>query len=225
MPFPPAKAEGIADQIAAKIRQGDYSVGSWLPSERELAQEHQANRSTIRNAIKLLVNEGLVAHVPRQGVRVAAPGTAPTATQTLRAEAEIPCGPPRCCLTLAGMTAWLVSQDRLALVRIDDIASVQIVVPGEPDPRLHPTKRLDRAEEVQIMVGSRAGVVMCAATCPGRDALWARAELMRMVSLLRGTIAADTATYVHAPTSWPRRRPEQVWQVSPHMPEPELIHR
>ncbi|MEU6789978.1 hypothetical protein ABZ912_63295 [Nonomuraea angiospora] len=123
------------------------------------------------------------------------------------------------------MTAWLVSQDRLALVRIDDIASVQIVVPGEPDPRLHPTKRLDRAEEVQIMVGSRAGVVMCAATCPGRDALWARAELMRMVSLLRGTIAADTATYVHAPTSWPRRRPEQVWQVSPHMPEPELIHR
>ncbi|MEV1167322.1 hypothetical protein [Nonomuraea sp. NPDC049784] len=123
------------------------------------------------------------------------------------------------------MTAWLVSQDRLALVRIDDIASVQIIVPGEPDPRLHPMKRLERAEEVQIMVGSRAGVTMCAATCPGRDALWARTELMRMFSLLKGTAADNTATYVYAPTSWPRRRPEQLWQVSSHMPEPELIQR
>src|SRR5690606_10499097 len=111
MPFPPTKAQGIADQIAAKIRQGDYPPGSWLPSDRDLSEEHEANRSTIRNAIKLLVNEGLVIHVPRQGVRVAEPGAPIPATQPSQAEREIACGAPRCCLTLAGMTAWLVSQD------------------------------------------------------------------------------------------------------------------
>jgi GntR family transcriptional regulator len=225
MPFPPEKAQGIAEQIAAKIRQGDHPPGSWLPSERELAEKHEANRSTIRNAIKLLVNEGLVTQVPRQGVRVNEPGAARAATQPSRPEAEIGCGPPRCCLTLAGMTAWLVSQDRLTLVRIDDITSVQIVVPGEPDPRLHPTKRMDRTEEVHIMVGSRAGVMMCAATCPGRDALWARADLLATMAVARRTTADSPATYVYAPSSWPRRRPEQLWQVSPQMPEPELIHR
>ncbi|TMR99487.1 hypothetical protein [Nonomuraea basaltis] len=121
------------------------------------------------------------------------------------------------------MSAWLMSEDRLHLVLIDDIASVGLVVPGEPDPRKHPTKRLARAREVQLMVGSRAGVMMCAATCPGDDALWARADLMHILSILKRTASDDENLYVFAPVSWPRKRPEQLWQVSPRMPEPELI--
>ncbi|WP_378790284.1 hypothetical protein ACFMQL_20675 [Nonomuraea fastidiosa] len=119
------------------------------------------------------------------------------------------------------MTSWLASQDRLTLVRVADIATVQVVVPGESDPRLHPSKRLQRAEEVQVMVGSSAGVTMCAATCPGRDALWAREELLRLVSRLRRTPAGDEEMYVLAPASWPRRRPEQAWMMSPELPDPQ----
>ncbi|WP_336214874.1 winged helix-turn-helix domain-containing protein [Nonomuraea sp. LPB2021202275-12-8] len=223
MPFPPAKAQGIADQIADKIRQGDHPPGSWLPSERELSQEYQANRSTIRNALKLLSDEGLVTRIPGQGVQVSDPNAPRVEGQPARSTLEIACEQRRCCFTLAGMTAWLASQDRLTLVRIDDITSVQIVVPGEPDPRLHPTKRLDRAEEVQIMVGSSAGVAMCATTCPGRDALWVRDELLRVVNTIRRTEANGAGLYVHAPASWPRKRPGQLWQTSPHLPAPELI--
>ncbi|TDD15059.1 GntR family transcriptional regulator [Nonomuraea diastatica] len=225
MPIPPAKAQGIADQIAARIRRGDYPPGSWLPSERELSQEHQANRATIRNALKLLADESLVTRIPSQGVQVSGPSAPRSAARPPQPAPEVACEQRRCCLTLAGMTAWLASQDRLTLVRIDDITSVQIVVPGEPDPRLHPTKRLDRAEEVQIMVGSRAGVAMCATTCPGRDALWARDELLHVVNAMRRTTTESAELYVHAPASWPRKRPGQLWQTSSHLPAPELIQR
>ena len=223
MPIPPAKAQGIADQIAARIRQGDYPPGSWLPSERELSQEHEANRSTIRNALKLLADASLVTRIPGQGVQVSDPSAPRSSAQPPQPVPETACERRACCLTLAGMTAWLASQDRLTLVRIDDITSVQIVVPGEPDPRLHPTKRLDRAEEVQIMVGSSANVAMCATTCPGRDALWAREELLRVMNAMRRTATDYAELYVYAPTSWPRKKTGQLWQTSTHLPTPELI--
>ncbi|MEV6154887.1 winged helix-turn-helix domain-containing protein [Nonomuraea sp. NPDC052129] len=223
MPIPPAKAQGIADQIAAKIRRGDYPPGSWLPSERELSQEHEANRSTIRNALKLLADASLVTRVPGQGVQVSDPSASQSSAQPPQSAPEIACERRPCCLTLAGMTAWLASQDRLTLVRINDITSVQIVVSGESDPRLHPTKRLDRAEEVQIMVGSSANVAMCATTCPGRDALWARDELLRVVNAMRRPAADSAELYVYAPALWPRKRPGQLWQMSSKLPDPELI--
>lgn len=220
MPMPPAKARAIADELAAAIRRGDHPPGDWLPSERELARQHEADRSTIRNAIALLVEQGLVRRIPRQGVQVCDPAAAP-APAGPEPEPEIACGSQRCCRTLAGMTSWLASQDRLTLVRVADISTVQVVVSGEPDQRLHPAKRLDRAEEVQVMVGSTAGVTMCAATCPGRDALWAREELLRLVSTLRRTPPSNEEMYVLGPASWPRRRPEQVWVMSSNPPQPE----
>ncbi|SDL76538.1 regulatory protein, gntR family [Nonomuraea maritima] len=224
MPMPPAKAERIADVLAQAIRRGDHPPGSRLPSERDLASTHGADRSTIRNAISLLVDQGLVSRIPRQGVKVSDPGVPVPVREPARAESEIACGRPHACRTLAGMTAWLTSQDRLTVVRVDDIVSVQIVVPGEADERLHPTKRLDRAEEARIVVGSSSGVTMCAATCPGRDALWAWSELMAVVSSLMQPTSEHREMYVHAPASWPRRRPERLWQVSSKMPEPELVH-
>ncbi|TMR99486.1 GntR family transcriptional regulator [Nonomuraea basaltis] len=74
MPIPPAKAQAIADELAEAIRRGDYPPGSWLPSERDLSRAHQADRSTIRNAIALVADQGLVTRRPRQGVQVSDPG-------------------------------------------------------------------------------------------------------------------------------------------------------
>jgi GntR family transcriptional regulator len=72
MPKPPAKAQAIANLLAAKIVEGEYAVASWLPSERELATEYAADRSTVRRALRLLADQGLVALQAGSGVQVRA---------------------------------------------------------------------------------------------------------------------------------------------------------
>lgn len=66
MPRPPTKAQAIADAVAKRIETGDLAPGSWLPSERQLAQAHGADRSTVRRALRLLEQRGLV--VPHRGL-------------------------------------------------------------------------------------------------------------------------------------------------------------
>lgn len=50
----------IADQIAGRIRAGDFPRGARLPSERELAEQLQVSRASIREALIALEIEGYV---------------------------------------------------------------------------------------------------------------------------------------------------------------------
>ena len=60
MPRPPAKAQSLADTLGTKITEGAYPPGTWLPSERELAEEHQVDRSTVRRTLRILAERGLI---------------------------------------------------------------------------------------------------------------------------------------------------------------------
>ncbi|GGS99156.1 GntR family transcriptional regulator [Nonomuraea spiralis] len=62
-----ARYERIADELRDDILAGAYPVGSQLPSEAELATRHRAARGTVRQAVAVLVAEGLVGS--RQGAR------------------------------------------------------------------------------------------------------------------------------------------------------------
>src|SRR5262245_31745027 len=57
--------EDIAEQLRDAILDGRFPVGAKLPPERELAHEFQVNRTSIREAIKVL--EGLRLVRVRQG--------------------------------------------------------------------------------------------------------------------------------------------------------------
>jgi GntR family transcriptional regulator len=70
MPRPPAKAQGLADRLRAKIEEGIYPSGTWLPSERELADEHQVDRSTVRRALGILAERHLVILTAGTGAQV-----------------------------------------------------------------------------------------------------------------------------------------------------------
>ncbi len=48
----------IADAIREKISSGDYKVGTALPTEAQLREEFSVSRVTVRQAIKLLVENG-----------------------------------------------------------------------------------------------------------------------------------------------------------------------
>lgn len=72
----------IADLLRELIREGALKPGAMVPSELTLVEQHGVARGTVRSALALLVDEGLIEVVPGQGRRVAGgptdsvPGTA-----------------------------------------------------------------------------------------------------------------------------------------------------
>lgn len=62
------QARQIADILRHQIHTG--ALGDTLPSEQQLAAEHDTSRNTIRDALALLRDEGLIDRGPRVGTRV-----------------------------------------------------------------------------------------------------------------------------------------------------------
>ncbi|MBP6322874.1 MAG: GntR family transcriptional regulator, partial [Fusobacteriaceae bacterium] len=50
----------IIDYISSKISSGDWSIGSFLPTQRELAKKFDVNRSTIIYSLKELESNGII---------------------------------------------------------------------------------------------------------------------------------------------------------------------
>ncbi|AKQ55616.1 FadR/GntR family transcriptional regulator [Bordetella hinzii] len=63
----------IADQIASRIRAGDFEAGGRLPAERDLAEQLQVSRASVREALIALEIEGYVEVRVGTGVFVCAP--------------------------------------------------------------------------------------------------------------------------------------------------------
>lgn len=53
-----------------RIRNGTMGAGSRLPTELEIARQHQISRGTVRQAFNILVNEGLLERTPGRGTFV-----------------------------------------------------------------------------------------------------------------------------------------------------------
>ena len=74
----------IYDDIKEGIQTGAYPVGSLLPTEQTLATQYDVNRSTLRKAMQMLADEGLIEKCPGKGTVVlsSAPVTAEPAKVT-----------------------------------------------------------------------------------------------------------------------------------------------
>lgn len=57
----------VADDIAARISSGELAPGARLRAERELAEYYEVAYGTIRHAVKVLRERGLVRTVHGQG--------------------------------------------------------------------------------------------------------------------------------------------------------------
>ncbi len=62
--------EQIAEQIEHRIVSGTLRSGDRLPTERELAEQFQASRTAVREAMKTLAQKGLVEMRPGRGTIV-----------------------------------------------------------------------------------------------------------------------------------------------------------
>jgi len=70
-PIKPKKvADAVVDQLRARLEGGGLAPGDRLPSERELAEQMRVSRPVVREAINMLVGQGLLEIRPRRGVFV-----------------------------------------------------------------------------------------------------------------------------------------------------------
>ena len=56
----------IADVVRERILKGEYSIGEKI-KENQIATELRVSRTPIREAFKLLENEGLIDYIPNRG--------------------------------------------------------------------------------------------------------------------------------------------------------------
>lgn len=59
-PVRQTRYQSIADELRRRIEAGDFAAGRLLPSESELSGEYGASRVTVRRALELLREHGLV---------------------------------------------------------------------------------------------------------------------------------------------------------------------
>lgn len=60
----------VADDIAARIVSGELTAGARLRSERDLAEFYQVSYGTIRRAMEVLRNRGLITTIHGRGTFV-----------------------------------------------------------------------------------------------------------------------------------------------------------
>jgi len=60
----------VADDIAARIASGELTAGARLRSERDIAEHYAVSYGTVRHAMALLRERGLIASVHGRGTFV-----------------------------------------------------------------------------------------------------------------------------------------------------------
>ncbi|WJH36947.1 extracellular solute-binding protein [Paenibacillus sp. CC-CFT747] len=67
------RLEEMASVLREEILSGRRAVGEFLPSELDLTKQFQLSNKSVRKALDMLVEEGLIEKIPKVGNRVCAP--------------------------------------------------------------------------------------------------------------------------------------------------------
>lgn len=122
--------EGAVEQIAERIRLGELSEGDRLPSERELAGALQISRPTLREAVRVLVDAGVLAVRPGSaGGTYVASGYVPLAL--LRSKSELRMGEVAGVLEARRLLEPRVAQLAAVHAREDDFSRLQASIAAQ----------------------------------------------------------------------------------------------
>ncbi|MFS8199232.1 winged helix-turn-helix domain-containing protein [Streptomyces sp. CWNU-52B] len=133
----------IADILRDRIRAGDLRAGDRLPTQAELAEEFGVERGTVRQALRVLQDDGLLSNVSK--------GSPPRI-----AEAEPVRGEPQ--PTMVGLAPRLVDAFATTRVRIDVVchtAETLMLAIGDPVRKIHEGTLRPESIDVRILVPSR----------------------------------------------------------------------
>ncbi|MET7572695.1 winged helix-turn-helix domain-containing protein [Streptomyces sp. NPDC005492] len=133
----------IADALRERIRAGDLKAGDRLPTQADLAEEFGVERGTVRQALRVLQEAGLLTSVSK--------GSPPRiAERTSAADDPQP--------TMVGLAPRLTEAFSVPDVRIDVVcltAETLMVAIGEPLRQIHEGRLSPRSIEVRLLVPSR----------------------------------------------------------------------
>jgi GntR family transcriptional regulator, transcriptional repressor for pyruvate dehydrogenase complex len=80
----PSAYQAVSRELRRMILRGDLKTGEQLPTESQLAEQFGVNRSTIREGIRQLENEGLVRREGRKRLCVTVPNQRDLAPRVIR---------------------------------------------------------------------------------------------------------------------------------------------
>jgi GntR family transcriptional regulator, transcriptional repressor for pyruvate dehydrogenase complex len=81
----PSAYQVVTRELRRMILAGDLKAGAQFPTEAKLAGQFGVNRSTVREGIRQLENEGLVSREGRKRLTVSIPGSEKLSSQATRA--------------------------------------------------------------------------------------------------------------------------------------------
>ena len=79
----------LASTLRGRIEAGDYPVGTLLPTEQELCDAHGTSRFTVREALRILGEDGLVERRQGRGTEVISATGRPKVAQSLSSLAQL----------------------------------------------------------------------------------------------------------------------------------------
>lgn len=79
----------VADALKAEIIDGSYPVGSLLPTEQDLGERFSASRYTVREALRLLMEDGMVERRQGRGTEVVRSQETPVYAQSLTSLSQL----------------------------------------------------------------------------------------------------------------------------------------
>ncbi|MET7682683.1 winged helix-turn-helix domain-containing protein [Streptomyces sp. NPDC005423] len=133
----------IADILRERIRAGELRPGERLPTQAHLAEEFAVERGAVRQALRILQDDGLLTHVSKGSPpRVARPSPA-------RGEPQP---------TMVGLAPRLAAAFSARHVRIDAAcltAETLILALGEPLRQIHQGRVRPERIEVRVLLPSR----------------------------------------------------------------------
>ncbi|MFE9444909.1 winged helix-turn-helix domain-containing protein [Streptomyces sp. NPDC006602] len=133
----------IADILRERIRVGDLKAGQRLPTQAELAEEFNVERGTVRQALRVLQEDGLLSNVSK--------GSPPRIAEPVRAMGE-----PQ--PTMVALAPRLSAAFAVPHVRIDAVcltAESLMMALSEPLRLVHEGRVGPDAIEVRILLPSR----------------------------------------------------------------------
>ena len=68
----PPRYAHLAQVLSRQIQDGQYAIGTLLPTEESLCERHGVSRITVRGAMRELERQGMISRKPRVGTRVLA---------------------------------------------------------------------------------------------------------------------------------------------------------
>jgi GntR family transcriptional regulator len=186
----------VVDSLRTEIRSGKHPVGDLLPTESELRERFGVSRHTVREALRQLRDEGLVASRQGSGTTVLEPGSATRFVQEIASINDL--------ITYADELRYAV--DSTGMLVADAALSARLgCEPGTRWLRVEGYRHLRGQSEpvawTEVFIhADYAGVALYLGRRPGPIYLWVEEMYGQRVEAVHQTLSARAASEEIAPT-------------------------